>query len=218
MWAEAEGCFEAQRQVLGAHGFALRARLEACEGLMSAYRGGVIRLALYDLATPGGALRATMLGALMGVDRAEVAWLFRALLPRLVAHEIGHALRGESGLYAADVRVEEQVADRMATLLARPMIDASDRARAAALLGDVTARLGGVGEAAALHRHAETALRRLGLEAHPEATRRARATLQDDYYRDVSAYLRVTAAWAWIDLTLDLEDDYDAFRRDHLTA
>lgn len=55
-----------------------------------------------------------------------------------------------------------------------------------------------------------------GLDPAVEA--RARASLQTDYARDIEAYLRLTAAWSWIDLTLTLEDDLDAFRRAHLAS
>jgi hypothetical protein len=219
MWPEAEACFAAHRARLRGHGVELRARLEPRAGVLCAYTPGVVGLALPTLDTPDGALRAALLGGLMGLAPAEVDGLFRALLPRLVAHEIGHALRAEAGLLGGDRRAEEQVADRLATLLARPLTADADRRRAAATLGGVTARLGGVDEAAALHRDAAAARAALGLgPVGAAAEARARERLQAEYFRDVEAYLRLTAAWAWIDLTLNLEDDLDAFRHDHLDA
>lgn len=215
MWDEVEASAAAVRARLHAHGLPVRATVEPCEGLLCGYRDGVVRLALPSLATPEDALRAALLGAMMGVDAAEVAWLFRALLPRLVAHEFGHALRDEAGRLGTDVCVEEQVADRVATLVSAPMIADRDAARAAAMLASVTSRLGGVDEAAALHRHAAIARRQLGLGAPDDVTARARETLQRTYWRDVHAYLRLTAAWAWLDLTLTPGDDFDALRRDH---
>ncbi len=218
MWAEVEACFSAQRARLGGAGIALAARIEPAPGILCAYSGGVVRLALPTLDDPEGTLRATMIGALMGERPAEVAWLFEALLPRLVGHEIGHALRDEAGLLGEDLLVEEQVADRLGALLSREMVSAADRRRAREILGGVSARLGGLAEAAALHRHAREAKARLGIEASIEAAALLRAKLQRDYSRDVATYLRVFVSWAFLDLTLDLEDELDAFRRDHLAA
>lgn len=218
MWAEAEACFAAHRAALRAGGVDLDARFEPGAGVLCTYRAGVIHLALPELASPQGRLRATMLASLMGTSAEEVARLFAALLPRLVAHEIGHALRAEAGRLGDDVRVEEQAADRVATLLSEHAIDAADRRRARSLLAEVTGRLGGLPEAAALHRHAALAARTFGLSASPAATALAADRLQRDYHRDLGAYLRVTAAWALIDLTLDQQDDLHALRRDLLAA
>lgn len=218
MSPEALACAERVRAEMRRQGLDVRARVEGCEGLLCGYREGVVRLTLPTLATPEERLRATLLGAMMGLDAREVAWLFEALLPRLVAHEFGHAMRDEAGLLGADVCVEEQIADRVATLISSPMIDARDAVRARGILRDVVARLGGAHEAASLHRNAARARREMGLGADATAVERARTHLQSRYWRDVHAYLRVTAAWALIDLTLHPEDDPDALRRDHLHA
>lgn len=218
MWTEVSESAEAVRATLRAMGLDVRATVEPCEGLLCGYRHGVVRLALPSLASPEGALRATLLGSLMGLEERSVCWLFDALRPRLLAHEFGHALRDEAGLLGDDVCEEEQVADRVATFVGRTMIDAGDRSRAAAMLAEVTARLGGLDEAASLHRHANAARNRLGLGVTPDVAARAAETLRRDYWRDVHAYLRLTAAWAWLDLTLDEGDDVDALRRDHLRA
>ncbi len=218
MWADVEACVATVRRRLRDHGLEVHAPVEACEGLLCGYRDGVVRLSLPTRSSPEGALRAALLGGLMGLDAREVAWLFEALLPRLVAHEFGHALRDEAGLLGGDVCVEEQIADRLATLASRPLISPRDAARARETLGRVTSRLGGLHEAASLHRHAAHARRGLSLGAPRDVTERAREALQTDYWRDVNAYLRLTAAWAWLDLTLNQEDDFDALRRDHFSA
>ena len=215
MWAEVDDCAAIARALLRSHGLVAKAPVERCEGILCGYRDGVVRLALPTLSTAEGKLRATLLGGLMGLDAGDVAWLFDALLPRLIAHELGHALRDEAGLLGGDVREEEQISDRVATLVGREMIPGRERRLAATMLRAVTERLGGLDEAASLHRHADAARARLGLAASAEATARARETLQRDYWRDVNAYLRLTSAWAWIDLTLDQGDDFDALRRDH---
>lgn len=218
MWADVEACFAAHRARLESRGIALAAELEPTPGLLCAYSAGVVRLALPAMDDAGGRLRATMIAAMMGETVGEVAWLFEALRPRLIAHEIGHALRDEAGLLGGDVRVEEQVADRLGVLLGHESVPRADRRRAHEMLRGVCARIGGLAEAAALHRRAGEAADRLGLSASEEAIAAARTKLQRDYYRDVSAYLRITAAWALIDLTLPMEDDLDDFRRDHLSA
>jgi hypothetical protein len=219
MWADAEACFAAQRAHLQARGVALRARLEPRAGMLCAYTPGVVGLALPTLDTPEGTLRATVIGALMGLSPEAVAGLFRTMLPRLVAHEIGHALRAEAGLLGDDRRAEEQVAERLGTLLSSTMISARERAGAALTLRGVTERLGGVREAAAMHRERDVVLAALGLAPmDPAAEAAARERLQRDYSRDLAGYLRLTVAWAWIDLSLTLEDDLDAFRHAHLAA
>lgn len=217
MSTELDACVAAVRARLRDNGLDARAPVETCEGLLCGYRDGVVRITLPTLSSPEGVLRSTMLGAMMGLDAREVAWLFEALLPRLVAHELGHALRDEAGLLGDDVCAEEQIADRVATLAARTLIDARDVLRAKELLSTVTARLGGVALAASLHRHSEEVRRKLGLTVSREESQRARAALQTDYWRDVSAYLRLTSAWAWLDLTLDEKDDFDAICRDHFS-
>ena len=217
MWPEAEALFAAHRATLAASGLPLAARLEPVDGMLSAYTNGRVLLALPDPATEAGRLQALLLAGLLGVERARVTWLFRALLPRLVAHELGHALRAEAGLLGADVREEERVAERLAELLSRPLIAAGDRRRARDLLGGVVERFDGVAAAASLHRRAPEARVALGLSASAADTARARDHLQSHYHRDLTAYLRTSVVWAWIDLSLDCsEDSLDAFQRDHL--
>lgn len=216
MWAEAERIFALHTSVLHHAGLPLTATLEPCVGVMSAYREGVVYLALPELETPMGQLRTTMLATLMGADQRDVAWLFRALLPRLIAHEIGHALRGERGLITNDVRAEEQIADRMGCLLATDMIDARDRSRAKSILTETTHRLGGVEVAAALHRLSSLAVQLSPRRATQEETASALATLQHEYHRNIVEYLRISSAWAWIDLCLDPDDSLARFAFEHL--
>ncbi|HVV84362.1 MAG TPA: hypothetical protein VHE35_14945, partial [Kofleriaceae bacterium] len=158
MWADAERLFDAHRATLASAGVALHARLEADQGLLCSYADGVVRLALPDPALPGGALRAAMIAALLGLEPAAVTWMFRAQLARLVGHEIGHALRAEHGTTTADPWREEQAAERFADVLGRPHIDAATRRELRVVLAGVVARLGGLAEAAALHRAGGRAL------------------------------------------------------------
>jgi hypothetical protein len=134
------------------------------------------------------------------------------LLPRLVGHEIGHALRDEAGRLGADPLVEEQAAERFADALSRPLLAPEERRRALALLTDATARLGGTAGAAAIHRNAATARTRLGLRATPAEAAAARTVLTNGATHDYLGWLRIAVAWAWIDLSLDLEDPLDDVR------
>lgn len=211
MWTLAERCFDAHRKTLEHHGLALRARLEMDSGLLCSYLDGVIRLALPDPALPGGRLRATLLAGTMGLEVDAVVWLFRALTPRLVAHEIGHALRAEHGMTGDDPWAEEQAADRLACLLSRPSIAPADRARAATLLEGVVGRLGGLDEALAGYRHPTLARR------HPAFSAITASALPPrDLYRDLLVFQRITVAWTTLDLLLDPEDCLDDYRREML--
>lgn len=213
MWAEARDWFEAHRRTLAQAGIPLGARLASDGGLLCTYAGGMVRLALPDPELPGGALRAGLIASLLGLSVDEVVWLFRAQLPRLVAHEIGHALRDEAGRMGADLWAEEQAADRLACLLSRPHLDAATRATLATLLAVPARSLGGLGEALAAYRLAPAARALPELRDLPAAAPPRLAA-----YRDLSTFLRVSVAWSWLDLRLDPEDDLDDYRRDLLLA
>lgn len=216
MWTEARAWFATHRATLATAGIPLHATLVRGTGLYSAYVEGTVRLTLPDTETPEGLLQTLLLGGMMDMSEQEVVWLFHTLLPRLVAHEIGHALRAEAGQFGPDVLEEEQVADRLATLLSRSYLGPHERARLTTLLERVTRKLGGREEAASLHRHAGLARRQLGLGATDEVAARTRSYLQATYHRDVTHYLRLSVSWAWLDLVLEVEDSLEAFRRDHL--
>jgi hypothetical protein len=217
LWADAENYFAQYCQTLAAAGFAVQAKLVRCEGLLSAYTDGEVRLSLPDPNSAAGRLQGLMLSTMMGLSPRDLQWLFRALLPRLVAHEIGHALRAEAGLLGSDVRKEEQIADRLGELLSRQHLAAADRSRARSMLGEVAGRLGPLDAAAGLHRHAAQAAARIGLSIVPDEVQRLGAHLQAHYYRDIDVYLRVTVAWAFIDLTLCMEDSLERFCIDNLS-
>lgn len=213
MWSDALAWAERHKATLAAAGLPLHTPVRRSSSLLSALRGGVIELALPELSTPAGRLQATLLGGLMGESPEAVERLFTLLLPRLVAHELGHALRAEAGCLGGDPLAEEQVAERVACLLSRPFVD---RAAALAVLTPIADRLGGLEVAAALHRDADQLAALLGPPADAAAVTAAAESLRRDYYRDVHAYLRLTLAWTWLDLTLDREDTLDALRHDHL--
>lgn len=208
MWDEAVRLFEAHRQRLAEAAIPLRARLEPDQGLMCTYAEGVVRLALPDPALPGGALRAALVAGLMGIDVEQVVWLFRTQLPRLVAHEIGHALRDEAGCMGADPWEEEAWAERLADLLSRPLVGEADRTAMRDLLGPVAQALGGLPEAIATWRDPARAL------AHPVLRDLVPRRPSVASYRDLDTFLRVSVGWGYLDLLLESEDDLPAYRAD----
>lgn len=213
MWAEAEAWFEAHRRTLRGAGIDLRARLLPDSGLMSSYSNGVVRLALPDVETPAGALRRALFAATLQLSEPDVGWLFGAMLPRLVAHEIGHAVRDEAGRLGPDPWWEEQAADRMACLLSRPHLGAAVRARAVAMLEPVVDALGGLPEALAGYRHLD-----LAKGQGPFASVRPAALPAPARYRDFATFQRMSVAWSYLDLMLDPEDTFDDYRNDLLLA
>jgi len=213
MWREAERLFEAHRAALAGAGIQLRIRLEADHGILCSYANGVVRLALPDPALPGGALRAEMLSALLGIEVDRVVWLFRAQLARLVGHEIGHALRAEHATTSHDLWIEEQAAERFANVLCRPHISDATRVALRDLLAGVVERIGGLAEAAACHRAGIRARSLPEVIVLPPAPPPPVAR-----YRDLPTFLRLAVAWGYLDLLLDEEDDLDACRTDLLLA
>jgi hypothetical protein len=212
MWAEAQAWFAAHRATLAAAGIPLAARLELDGGLLCTYDAGVIRLALPDPSLPGGDLRIGLLAQLLGIRAEQVVWLFGVQLARLIGHEIGHALRDEAGQRDPDPWREEQAAERLACLLARPHLSAQTRNQLRELLADIVARLGGVAEAIACHRLSDRVLEL------PELVGVCPCAPAADRYRDLPTFLRVSVAWSYFDVLLDPEDDFDDYRTELLVA
>lgn len=213
-WTEVARTWEVLTRELAALGLPVRARLERAEGVLSAWRDGAVLIAPWSLDAPGDALRAVMLGGMMGTSPETAARLFRAMIPRLLGHELGHALRAEGPGLTDDHVAEEQFAERVGSVMMRRHAAPGDLAFARALLGEVTARLGGTAVAAGLHRHAERARRELGLAPREGDVEAAAAAFRRDYYTDVTAYLRVCVAWTWLDLSLDADGSLEDLARD----
>jgi hypothetical protein len=210
-WREVERVDARLRADLDAHGLAVRAPLRRGEGVLSGWRAGVVYVAPTSLDSPADALRATMHGAMMGLTPEAAAGLFRLMIPRVLGHELGHALRAERGLMGADPLAEEQEAERLGAILFRRHGTPAARAEAQATFRVMSERLGDVAVSVGLHRHAELASAQLGLRASPDAVRAAAASFRRDYYSDFAGYLRRFAAWLWVDLSLDADGDLDDF-------
>lgn len=218
MWADAEAWLAAHRATLAAAGMPVRAVLRPATGLLCGYSDGIIHLALPDRETETGRMQALITAGLMGISPGEVSWLFHALLPRLVAHELGHALRAEAGLLGRDRCREEQIAEELAAVLGHPPLPPVDRCRALALLAASIRTCGGLEVAAALHRRGPELARRLALApVGDDAVAAARRHLQTHYSGDIAAYTRLAVAWAYLDLACENEESLDGFRTVHLS-
>jgi hypothetical protein len=135
----ARDCFDSFVLELRAYGLDVdpRLRLELGEGLMSSFDldTQVIRLSLPDLTKPMGRLQAMVLGSYLGCDdEREVELFFRAFVPRLVAHELGHSLRHRAGRFGADLWLEEQLANKLAVALTQRRMSHDERERARVVL------------------------------------------------------------------------------------
>ncbi len=135
----AERCFE--RFVAELRGYGLDVdpalRLVGGEGMLSYFdpAKAEIHVSLPDLSSPMGRLQGLVLGSLLGcADVGEVETFFRSFVPRLVAHELGHALRHRAGKFGDDVWQEEQVANRLAAALTLKQLSMSEREAARSFL------------------------------------------------------------------------------------
>lgn len=210
-WREIERVDARLRAELDAHGLTVRAPLRRCEGVLSGWRDGVVYIAPTSLDGPGDALRATLHGTMMGLTPEGAAALFRAMIPRVLGHELGHALRAERGLLSDDHLVEEQEAERLGAILYRRHAAPEAMVMAREVFGAMSARLGDVAVSVGLHRHAARASEALGLRVDADVVRAAGARFQRDYYADFAGYLRLFAAWQWVDLSLDADGDLATF-------
>lgn len=202
--AEAAAWLGEHRRTLAAAGVPLRARMEPATGIYCTYANGAIHMSLPDVDDPVGALQAHLLAAWMGIEARTVTRLFRVMLPRLVAHEIGHALRDEAGRLSTDRLREEHAAERVATTLAHAAISGAERRWACALLWEVGARIGGLREAMLTHREPARARLVLGDESERDDGCEPAAPAHDRFRRDYATdplySLRTTVGWTLVDL------------------
>ncbi len=92
---------------------------------------------------PLGKLQALFLRSLMGcADNAELAELLYLLLPFAIAHELAHHCRLRLGLFGADLWLEEQVANQLASAAIGQRYPPVDRERVLALLRRAFSQVG----------------------------------------------------------------------------
>lgn len=147
------GLMEVAREVLARarhdlerHGLSLDPATQVVpgDGLLSWYDTAdrQIYLSLPDVRQPLGAVQAVFFGQMLGCkDNAELDRLIRLVLPWLMAHEVGHALRHQAGLFGDDPWLEEQIANQFAAALTKRRTLPAHRTDMLALLRKVLAHL-----------------------------------------------------------------------------
>lgn len=81
---------------------------------------GAIYLSLPDPAEPLGKLQILFMKSLLSLESDdELAYLIKLFIPRLLAHEIGHCLRHQYGMFGNDMWYEEQVANLLASAMTK---------------------------------------------------------------------------------------------------
>ena len=139
---------EALRAELATHHVQLEPGLaiQPGEGLLCYYHRGErqIYLSAPDPAQPRGRFELLIFQHLMQFRSAcAVLELLEQITPWLVAHEVGHHLRRQMGLWGEDAGREEQIASELATAFVKSRL--SDEQRQA-LLTSLAAGLAGLGQ------------------------------------------------------------------------
>lgn len=120
----AREALERTRSDLARHGLVLDpvTKVAPADGLLSWYDTAdrQIYLSLPDVTQPLGMLQSLFFRQMLGCqDDAELDRLIRLVLPWLMAHEAGHALRHQAGRFGDDPWLEEQIANQFASALTR---------------------------------------------------------------------------------------------------
>lgn len=135
----AKASFERITGELATYGLEASPQLELRQrpGLLCSYdlTDGQIYLSFPEPSDPLGKLQLVVLRSLLQAESdAELDLLIRLLIPRLVAHELGHHLRDYRGLFSADRWHEEQVANLLACAATEHHLSPAERATLIRLL------------------------------------------------------------------------------------
>jgi len=126
--------FRRFREDFVAHGIRVppELRMHTRPGMLCTYDLGdrQIYLSLPDPTDPIGNLQLLVYRPMLGCEtNEELAELIRLLIPRLIAHELGHALRHAYDMFGEDLWHEEQVANIMASAATQQLYSLEERAR-----------------------------------------------------------------------------------------
>ena len=132
LFEEARALFQELVTELAAHGIEVGQGLELrrVAAMLSYYNvdDGHIYLGLPDPGQPVGRLMWLMGRSLLYcANDEELTGFLRLLVPRLLAHELGHHLRHRYGLFSTDRWLEEQVANQLATAVMNRRLSHDDR-------------------------------------------------------------------------------------------
>lgn|GEM_PF-775788 len=133
LFALGEHWLAVYRGKLAAHGLELPAdlKLVPSRGILCSYNRSNHELCLSvpDWNDPAAALYVMFMGGMFSAESEEALVRFLTLfVPRVVAHELGHALRDHAGLFGEDLWREEQIANELAVALQNHHLSPDDRA------------------------------------------------------------------------------------------
>ncbi len=148
LFATAQSCFDGYLEVLHSYGIKTNPdmRLHRSKGMNSYYNleDGQIYLALPSMQGGLARLQLLLVKSMFGTEsNGDILELFQLLLPRIVAHELGHALRHQYDQFQKDnLWLEEQAANQLAMALIKRHMSPEQKARVRSVLADAIAKLG----------------------------------------------------------------------------
>lgn len=103
--------------------------LRPATGLLCYYdlKDGQIYFSAPSVETPVAQFRTNMLAALLGCSGEELLDFFALFIPRVIAHELGHYFRHRDGLFGTNLWYEEQVANQLASALAKRRLSPANK-------------------------------------------------------------------------------------------
>ena len=132
LWTEVQGSFERYLEECEAYGIRVEPRpeLRRGKGLLCAYNleDGAVYITIPDPKNPFDRLQLHLFASLLGCRGLDELLAFcRLLLPRIVAHELGHCFRHRYGLMTGDLWHEEHVANHLANALTGSALSPEER-------------------------------------------------------------------------------------------
>jgi CRP-like cAMP-binding protein/Zn-dependent peptidase ImmA (M78 family) len=148
LFAKAETYFDHYLRVLHSYGILPdpEMKLQRARGLNNYYdlKDGQIHMALPSLRGGAGQLYLAFLKSIFGTEsNQEILEIIDLLLPRIVAHELGHSLRHRYRQFHQDnLWLEEQAANQLAMALIKRQMTPDQKRRVREMLARAVAKLG----------------------------------------------------------------------------